>query len=74
LKKIKYKGFFTVELGFSYTIDPDKAVYQSLKYLLHNKNFSLLSSSASPACDGRKIYHKEEYLKFLFKMSIYKKY
>ena len=32
-EKIKYKGFFTVELGFSYTIDPDKAVYKSLKYL-----------------------------------------
>jgi protein FrlC len=33
LKKINYKGFLTVELGFGYTIDPDKAVYQSLKYL-----------------------------------------
>jgi len=33
LKKINYKGFLTVELGFGYTIAPDKAVYQSLKYL-----------------------------------------
>jgi len=33
LKNIDYKGFLTVELGFGYTIDPDKAVYQSLKYL-----------------------------------------
>jgi len=33
LKKINYKGFLTVELGFGYTIDPDRAVYQSLKYL-----------------------------------------
>jgi hypothetical protein len=35
---------------------------------------TLLSAIASPACNGRKTYHKEEYLKFLFKMSIYKKY
>jgi len=33
LEKINYKGFLTVESGFGYTIDPDKAVYQSLKYL-----------------------------------------
>jgi len=33
LKKINYEGFLTVELGFGYTINPDKAVYQSLKYL-----------------------------------------
>jgi len=33
LKKINYKAFLTVELGFGYTIDPDRAVYQSLKYL-----------------------------------------
>ena len=33
LKKINYKAFLTVELGFGYTIDPDKTVYQSLQYL-----------------------------------------
>jgi len=31
-----------------------------------------LSASASPACNGRKTYHKEVNLKFLFERSIYK--
>ena len=33
---------------------------------------TLLSASASPACNGRKTYHKEVNLKFLFERSIYK--
>ena len=47
--------------------------------ILANKNMklsisTLLSASASPTCSGRKTYHKEVNLKFLFEMSIYKKY
>lgn len=34
LKKIKYEGFLTVELGFQYTINPDDAVYESREFIL----------------------------------------
>lgn len=34
LKKIKYKGFLTVELDFQYTINPDDAVHESREFML----------------------------------------
>ncbi|NQS90234.1 sugar phosphate isomerase/epimerase [Patescibacteria group bacterium] len=34
LRKIEYKEFLTVELGFQYTINPDSAVYESREFIL----------------------------------------